>query len=161
MSTRGVRAFYDLTTKIKDTLLADENVNSVTLGDITDIDLNKQTIFPLSHIIVNNATYATNIWTMNLSLFCMDLVDTQKKEENKTKEDYFTGNNNEQDVLNTQLAVVNLLLSQLSRGTIFSDNYQLVGNPSCEPFTDRFENLLAGWVCTFDVQIKNDINICS
>ena len=65
MSTRGVRAFYDLTTKIKDTLLADENVNSVTLGDITDIDLNKQTIFPLSHIIVNNATYATNIWTMN------------------------------------------------------------------------------------------------
>ena len=91
----------------------------------------------------------------------MDLVDTQKKEENKTKEDYFTGNNNEQDVLNTQLAVVNLLLSQLSRGTIFSDNYQLVGNPSCEPFTDRFENLLAGWVCTFDVQIKNDINICS
>ena len=161
MSTRGVRAFYDLTTKIKDTLLTDENVNSVTLGDITDIDLNKQTIFPLSHIIVNNATYATNIWTMNLSLFCMDLVDTQKKEEYKTKEDYFTGNNNEQDVLNTQLAVINLLLSQLSRGTIFSDNYQLVGNPTCEPFTDRFENLLAGWVCTFDVQIKNDINICS
>tara|TARA_R100000773_G_C4214898_1_gene113776 strand:+ start:1395 stop:1880 length:486 start_codon:yes stop_codon:yes gene_type:complete len=161
MSTRGVRAFYDLTTKIKDTLLTDENVNSVTLGDITDIDLNKQTIFPLSHIIVNNATYATNIWTMNLSLFCMDLVDTQKKEEDKTKEDYFTGNNNEQDVLNTQLAVINLLLSQLSRGTIFSDNYQLVGNPTCEPFTDRFENLLAGWVCTFDVQIKNDINICS
>ena len=161
MSTRGVRAFYDLTTKIKDTLLTDENVNSVTLGDITDIDLNKQTIFPLSHIIVNNATYSTNIWTMNLSLFCMDLVDTQKKEEDKTKEDYFTGNNNEQDVLNTQLAVINLLLSQLSRGTIFSDNYQLVGNPTCEPFTDRFENLLAGWVCTFDVQIKNDINICS
>ena len=161
MSTRGVRAFYDLTTKIKDTLLTDENVNSVTLGDFTDIDLNKQTIFPLSHIIVNNATYSTNIWTMNLSLFCMDLVDTQKKEEDKTKEDYFTGNNNEQDVLNTQLAVVNLLLSELSRGTIFSDNYQLVGNPTCEPFTDRFESLLAGWVCTFDVQIKNDINICS
>ena len=44
MSNIGVRGFYLLTTKIKDTLLADENVNSVTTGDITKIDLAKQTI---------------------------------------------------------------------------------------------------------------------
>ncbi len=44
-----MRQFYDITTKLKDTLEANSQVNVVTTGDIFDIDLNKQTIFPLSH----------------------------------------------------------------------------------------------------------------
>ena len=54
MSNQGVRGYYQITQTIKDQLLADENVNTVTTGDITKIDLSKQTIFPLSHIIINN-----------------------------------------------------------------------------------------------------------
>ena len=150
-----------ITKTIKDHLIADENVNSVTEGDITDVDLTKQTIFPLSHIIVNNAQFEGNVWRINLSVMCMDIFDTNKDEIDTTKDDFFTKNTNEQDVLNTQLAVLNLLLSRLSRGTLYSDKYQLEGTPSCEPFTDRFENLLSGWVCTFDVIIQNDIDICS
>ena len=53
MSNQGVRGYYQITQTIKDQLLADENVNTVTTGDITEIDLSKQTIFPLSHIIIN------------------------------------------------------------------------------------------------------------
>jgi len=44
-----MRQFYDITQKLKDTLEAHSQVNVVTTGDIFDIDLNKQTIFPLSH----------------------------------------------------------------------------------------------------------------
>ena len=47
MSQQGVRGFYQVTQKIKDQLLLDENVTTVTTGDITDVDLSKQTIFPL------------------------------------------------------------------------------------------------------------------
>jgi hypothetical protein len=53
---QGIRGFYQLTEKIKEQLLNDVNCNTVTTGDITEIDLSKQTIFPLSHIIVNNVT---------------------------------------------------------------------------------------------------------
>jgi hypothetical protein len=53
---QGIRGFYQLTETIKEQLLNDVNVNTVTTGDITEIDLSKQTIFPLSHIIVNNVT---------------------------------------------------------------------------------------------------------
>ena len=56
MANQGVRGFYQITETIKDQLLNDVNVNTVTTGDITDIDLSKQTIFPLCHIIVNNVT---------------------------------------------------------------------------------------------------------
>ena len=43
--------FYDLIDKIKDALIAEPFVNTVTYGSLDDIDLNKQTIFPLSHIM--------------------------------------------------------------------------------------------------------------
>jgi hypothetical protein len=52
-----MRQFYDITKKLKDTLEAHSQVNVVTTGDLFDVDLNKQTIFPLSHIVVNQATF--------------------------------------------------------------------------------------------------------
>ena len=86
-----------------------------------------------------------------------------KSFEIKKKElvvDIFRGNNNEQDILNTQLAVLNKLVQVLRGGDLHQDLYQLDGSPSFEPFYDRFENEMAGWALTFDVIIPNDISIC-
>jgi hypothetical protein len=105
MSNQGVRGYYQITDTIKTNLLADQNVNTVTTGDIFDIDLSKQTIFPLSHIIVNNVTIQEQVLNFNISVMCMDIVDESKDEVI----DIFRGNNNEQDILNTQLAVASSL----------------------------------------------------
>lgn len=156
MANKAVRAYYLITKKIKDTLLADENVNTVTTGDLTEIDLSKQTIFPLSHLIVNSVTVQETILNISLTVLSMDIVDVSKDEVT----DIFVGNNNEQDILNTQLAVQSKLFGLLRQGTLYDDNYQLLGDPTCEPFYDRFENELAGWSCTFNVIIPNDLNLC-
>ena len=156
MSNIGVRGYYLVTTTIKDNLLNDENVNTVTTGDITKIDLAKQTIFPLSHIIVNNVSQEEQVLRFNVSVICMDIVNQSKEETT----DLFIGNNNEQDILNTQLAVVNKLIELLRSGTLYTSKYKLDGVVSCEPFFDRFENEVAGWVATMDILIDNDINIC-
>jgi len=86
----------------------------------------------------------------------MDVVDESKE---KTT-DIFRGNNNEQDVLNTQLQVVNKLIQVLRKGNLYNDQYQLDGNANCEPFYERFENKMAGWSATFNVFVNNDITIC-
>tara|TARA_R110000803_G_scaffold6446_4_gene20942 strand:- start:7391 stop:7846 length:456 start_codon:yes stop_codon:yes gene_type:complete len=151
-----MKGFYQVTQAIKDQLLADENVNTVTTGDITKIDLGKQSMFPLSHIIVNNVGNEDNILRFNLSVLSMDIVNVSKEET----VDIFVGNNNEQDILNTQLAVLNKLVQMLRGGTIYQNLYQLDGNPNFEPFYDRFENEMAGWALTFDVLVPNDIEIC-
>jgi hypothetical protein len=156
MSNTGIRGFYLLTEKIKDTLLSDLNVNTVTTGDITEVDLNKQTIFPLSHMIVNNVTSSENTLSFNISILAMDIVDQSKD----SVTDIFLGNNNEQDVLNSQLAVLNKLVQKLRIGQLHRDLYQVIGDVSLEPFMDRFENQVAGWTATFDVIIQNDINVC-
>lgn len=151
-----MKGFYQITETIKNQLLADVNVNTVTSGDITRIDLSKQTMFPLSHIIVNNVGNEDNILRFSLSVLSMDVVDFSKEEVI----DIFRGNNNEQDILNTQLAVLNKLVQVLRGGTLHQDLYQLDGTPNLEPFYDRFENEMAGWALTFDVLIPNEIDIC-
>jgi hypothetical protein len=156
MSNTGIRGFYLLTEAIEQQLLSDVNVNTVTTGDIYDIDLSKQSIFPLSHIIINNVTADESVLTFNVSVLAMDVVDESKE---KTT-DIFRGNNNEQDVLNTQLQVVNKLIQVLRKGNLYNDQYQLDGNANCEPFYERFENKMAGWSATFNVFVNNDITIC-
>jgi hypothetical protein len=156
MSQQGIRGFYQITETIETQLLADVNVNTVTTGDIFDIDLSKQSIFPLAHIIVNSVTLQEQVMSFNITVMAMDIVDESKE----ATTDIFRGNNNEQDVLNTQLAVLNKLIMVLRRGDLYSDKFQLEGNPTLEPFYERFDNRLAGYAATMDVIIHNDITIC-
>ena len=156
MSNTGIRGFYLLTEAIENQLLSDVNVNTVTTGDIYDIDLAKQSIFPLSHIIINNVTANESVLTFNVSVLAMDVVDESKKETT----DIFRGNNNEQAILNAQLQVVNKLIQVLRKGNLYNDQFQLEGNANCEPFYERFENKMAGWSATFNVFVANDITIC-
>ena len=156
MSQQGIRGFYQITETIETQLLADVNVNTVTTGDIFDIDLSKQSIFPLAHIIVNSVTLQEQVMSFNITVMAMDIVDESKD----ATTDIFRGNNNEQDVLNTQLAVLNKLVMVLRRGDLYSDKFQLEGDASLEPFYERFDNRLAGYAATMDVIIHNDITIC-
>ena len=156
MSNQGIRGFYQLTETIKEQLLADTNINTVSTGDVSNLNLNKQDIFPLGHIIVNNVVAEEQVLRFNITVIACDIVDQSKE----LTLDRFVGNNNEQDILNTQLGVLNKLIQNLRKGNLHTDMYQLEGNPTCEPFYDRFENMLAGWSCTMEVLIWNDITIC-
>ena len=148
--------YYEITQVIKNKLQEDLFVNTVTTGDIFKVDLNKLTIFPLSHIIVNSVAYAGAVLNYNISILSMDIVDESKEKV----ADIFLGNDNEQDVLNTQLAVANRFLEVLHRGDL-SDDYELVnGSANIEFFTERFENKIAGVTFTFDISIENRMTKC-
>lgn len=148
--------FYKVLDLIKWHFDNDPLVNTITEGDIFEVDLNKQTIFPLVHLMTNNVTFETNVVRYNISLIAMDIVDISKE---KTT-DLFRGNNNEQDVLNTQLSILNRAYDMFLHGALWDEQIVVDGNPTCEPFTERFENYLAGWTMTFDVLIPNTMTIC-
>ena len=148
-------AYYDILTTIKAQLDADVFVNTVTQGDIFDVDLSKQTIFPLSHIMVNSVNRESNTLRFSVTVMCMDIVDKSKTETT----DIFRGNDDEQDVLNTQLAVALRMLEIFDRGDKVR-TFRIDGDPTIEPFTERFENYLAGWAVTFDILVPNDMTIC-
>ena len=145
---------YLILEKTKEVLEADIDVNTVTYGDITQIDLDKQTIYPLSHVMLNTVTSNEQVLRFNISIIAMDLVDVTKEEDDGYER------SNEQDVLNTQLAVVNKVIQKLRIGNLYRDKYQIEGDVTLEPFTDRFENQVAGFVATFDIITDNDVDVC-
>ena len=148
--------FYTAIDKLKTHLDADALVNSVSEGDIFQVDLAKQTIFPLVHIMVNSCTFEVNVLRFNISLIAMDLVDISKNENTNV----YLGNDNTQDALNSTLAILNRAYDIILHGSLAYDLFQIDGNPNCEPFTERFENLLSGWTMTFDVLVPNEMTIC-
>ena len=148
--------YYEILTKLQTELNNDPLINTVSEGDIFTIDLSKQTIFPLCHIIVNNATFIDNVIQYNISIMAMDIVDISKEETTNK----FRGNDNEQDILNTQINILNRLYEKLRRGNLYDDNYQVEGTPNCEPFIDRFENKLAGWTMTVNINTPNVMTVC-
>lgn len=148
--------YFDIIDKLKTHFDGDVLVNTVTQGNLFDIDLSKQTIFPLVHIIVNTASLESNVVRYNISILAMDIVDITKDETISE----FDGNDNELYVLNTQLQVLTRCYELLLRGDLWSDKFQIDGNPTCEPFVDRFENKLAGWTMTCDILIPNGMTIC-
>ena len=148
---------YDLIDKLKDRLRTNPNVFTVTYGDLTEIDLNKTTIFPLSHLNITNVVFDGPVMNFTIQLLALDIVDYNK---NSATKDVINGNDNLQDIYNSQLQVIADIIEQLRRGELFSDRLQLLGEPSAEPFKDRFENELAGWGVNINISMPNEMSIC-
>ena len=149
--------FYDVVDIIRDSLRNSNNINTVTFGNLSEVDLDKTTIFPLAHILVERVRYENNILVFDFLVLVADVVDYSTR---ATDDDDFYKNDNLHDVLNTQLGTMNELITSLSRSDLYRDKFQLTSNPTIEPFKERFENLLAGWEATISINVKNDITIC-
>lgn len=150
-----MKEYYGLIENIYDYLIGNNNINTVTSGDIFDVDLSKQTIFPLAHIIVNDVTFNDHFVSFSINVICMGVVDEfeeDKQERSKT----IYGSDNKQDVLNSMLSVINGLQSSLRRGGMNEKNYEINDSPTATQFEDRFENLLAGWSLVLNVEVPNN-----
>ena len=74
-----MKTYYNLIDYIYNYLNGTTAINTVTIGDILDVDLAKQTIFPLAHINVGSVTFDEHIITFNINVIAMDMLMRQKK----------------------------------------------------------------------------------
>ena len=132
------------------------NIQSVTSGDIWEIDLEKNTLFPLFHINPVNVTVGMGIRTFNFQLFIMDLVEPDES--------------NEQEVLSDCLEIMNDIIAIYKHGEILysydaaageEQRYFIDNDFTIEPFTERFDNSVTGWVMSFAITVENELNSCN
>ena len=147
--------FYDVLEAIKAYLEGNNSVNTVTFGDLLEVDLNKQTIFPLSHLTVRNVSFSEHTLSITINVMALDIVN-QSKESVKGQVDPFFGNDNMQDVLNTQLVVLNGLQSSLRRGGLFQNDFVITEDLNASIVQEQFENLLSGWTMDISIEMPND-----
>ena len=148
---------YNILDTLKEELLNSPSVNTVTYGDIADVDLDKTTMYPLSHILIDSVVYKERTVLFNIKLLCADLVDYNKQ---ATEFELFYGNDNLHDILNTQFEVINNLIVKLMRGSLFASNVQVTTQPTAQPFKERFSNELAGWSADISIEVANGSSVC-
>jgi len=150
-----------------------EQIESTSVGDIFDINLEKMQKFPLLHINPTSVSTGDSQLTYNFQIFIMDMV-TEK--DNWTKS--FTNANfpklvktltNEQDVFNETLQIVTDFIGMLRHSTrqslegVNDINFPLYFTQdqfTIEPFQERFDNLCCGYVFNIGILVMNDFQTC-
>ena len=145
---------YQILDDMKAFLIEGSFTNTVSFGDISDVDLDKTTIFPLTHINIANAVIKDSTIEFDINILAIDILDDNSLENDEF--DYFYGNTNLQDILNNQLSVLQRLHANLTRGNLRDSLLTTEESLSAEPFKDRFVNVLAGWQTTVSLVVPNN-----
>jgi len=149
-----MNAYYAVTQKLYTELLDEVDINSVTKGDITRIDINKKNIFPLAHVFISDAEINTQTIIFSVQVFAMNL----RHELEETISDKFIGNDNEDDNLNAMLYVLVRLHNKILK---FGEDFRVLNTPTLEAFTEEQENVVDGWVMSFQVEYPiSEIDNC-
>lgn len=147
-----MNAYYALTTKLYDLLLADEDIHTVTKGGI--IDLDKKNVFGLAHINVVSAVPTTSTIIFSVSIIVADLRNTN----NVPSTEKFIGHDNEDDNLNTMMYVLIRLYLQLHKQ---EDAYDILTPPTLTPFIEEHGNITDGWQAVFEIETEiGDVTSC-
>lgn len=153
---KGVEAIYRVIQAMKAELESNPFCNKVTLGELTELDLAKMTMFPLANITMDNVTHSENSLTFQITIVNVDIVDISKD----AIQDNIYGNDNLIYIWTNQLYVINRLVARLRQSTIAIDTMELEGDPQSEFINKEFENMLAGFTTTINLTVPNDINKC-
>lgn len=148
---------FQLTDKIKAELEANVIINDVGFGDLFDLEVEKQTIFPMAHVGMTTARMGQGVLYVDMSILFLDIVDEVKTAQS----DNFYGNDNEHYVLNNMLAAATKTVQELMRGDLYRDGFQIDDETiEVDFFSERFKDKLAGCGVNFTVTIKNTLDLC-
>ena len=131
-------------------------MNTATVGDPTQIDLDRDTTFPLFHIELKDVTVSEQTLDFTINLLACDVVDHTK--EDNSDDNY--QNKHIDYILNTQLNTMLEVTSDFMRGELRNLGFHTDDNFVCTPFEERFENILAGWETEIVIKTPNRYSIC-
>jgi hypothetical protein len=154
-------SYYQLVESLATHLQSDSEINTVMIGGLDGVDLNKRSIFGMAHIGVTSASFINGVVRFVVDVTVMDLVDETKEGiENIPHAERWKGVDNKQDVLNNMLAVLERLDKAIKNDSLTYSGFDVVTDESAEPFEDRFENLLTGWSKSFTIDVPNTVQNC-
>jgi hypothetical protein len=164
------KTFSNAIDTLKQLGIEHQQINTTTTGDIWKIDMNN-TLFPLFHINPVNVSTGLSSLTYNFQLFIMDTVTERENwtEANFQSADYLS---NEQEVMSSCLQICTDIIGMFRHSKWQSANadgtqdinepvYFTAGEYTLEPFQERFDNLLTGFVFTIGIVVENDFQTCT
>jgi hypothetical protein len=148
-----MKSLLNLTNAIKTELTNNKLINSVTFGNIDEVELLKQDIYPLAHVGISTGSISDATSEIEVSILFLDIVDVS----NDNEEDF---NDSEIYKLNNMLAAATKTTQELKRGNLYEQGYQVEEDADVEFFSDRFEDKLAGVGLDLNITIQNSVDLC-
>jgi len=152
--------YYNVLNYFKTIMKNHPSIQSVTYGDIDSIDDKQYPEYPLGNVLITDSRFETSTTTFTVQL---TIADKQKNLNNESSGSTnaqtipFYGVDDMVDIHANTLAVLNDLTAYTQRGV---QGFEVNGDIVCTPFSDRFNNGLAGWVANFELTTHNDKNRC-
>tara|TARA_R100001463_G_scaffold15126_2_gene39525 strand:+ start:206 stop:751 length:546 start_codon:yes stop_codon:yes gene_type:complete len=149
-----------------------EQIFTVSVGDIYDVDLEKGTKFPLLHINPTSVVTGDSQLTYNFQIFIMDMVSEKsdwQTQQHSLLTKLVNTKDNEQEVFNQCLDISTDFIGMLRHSErqsldgvndINAPIYFTDGQFTIEPFSERFDNLCCGWTFQIGVLVENDFQTC-
>ena len=136
-------------------------VGVATYGDIADFDTKEFPAYPVANLQITDTSFTTNTTNYTIQLIVADKVKNKNNESsgslNQQSIDYFKGVDDTIDIHNNTLGILNDLTAYTQRGV---QGFDIDGEIACLPFSDRFNNGLAGWSATFNLTTHNNKDRC-
>jgi hypothetical protein len=129
-----------------------EKITTFTTGDIFEADLESTDVFTKAHLVETSATINKATFTFTFDLLIMDLVDVDDSDiEYRLNETFLI------------LADIfrEFRTGSYSNTSAVTQDIVMPESLSCDPFTDQFENLLAGWKGTFNITVPSHNTACT
>lgn len=154
--------FYQFTQFFNSIALAHPDIETFTIGDIHEVDLAKQSIFPLLHLVPNNVTISPQMFNYDIDLVYLDrtmeIIPLSTGNFNQITKNYKTVTNLH-DVWNTGLLAINDIIAYITRNAQ-ARNFIITTDAIATPFQQSYDNVLAGWSINMTVQVPNNVNAC-
>lgn len=151
--------FYQVTERLYDLFVA-QGFASVVLDQQQEIDLKRQTIYPLAFIVPTTGTWPNSqVDVFSFLLTVVDITDLPKgnpRDENLM----FYGIDNRQDILHALHIKLRNVVEDFVRGDSFNDGMQISLPVNPEPIIDDLENVLTGWGVLVNITVPSTETIC-
>jgi len=135
---------YTLTEVVRCVFTTVGQCRTVTFGNRSDYDLNRQPILPILHMTPQTIEEDGPVTRVTLNIGMYDLVDSNK-ENRLTQPDPFYGTDNLQDIFANLHIAFSRSLNQFRRGGQFSNLWQIEGAVTLNAVYDAGKDMLAGY----------------
>jgi hypothetical protein len=152
--------YYNVINYWKTIMSNHPSIGVATLGDLWEFGERQFPAYVISNIQIIETDFGTSVSNFKCELIVADKVKNKNNESDpRTNEQtipYYQVDD-KVDIYANTLAIINDLTSYTQRGVAgFEINDDIV----CTPFSDRFDNGVAGWTATFTLTTHNDKNRC-
>jgi len=152
--------YYNVLDYFKTIMNNHPSIEQVSQGDIFSVDDIQFPFYPIGNVMITSATFTDSTTEYGIQLIIADKIKNKNNEsDGRTNEQtvVFEGVDDVVDIHANTLAILNDLISFTQYSV---QSFQIVGDISNEPFVERFNNGLAGWVSQFTLITHNDRPRC-